>query len=100
MDEFDFDRTALLRKLNFSGRNLGCMQMSTDTAAICTKLIARDGMEFESLKFVDRPEIEVSPGEFIIMNFRYIADASGRPQMADGVLDLIKSEELDLNFLE
>lgn len=100
VDEFDFDRTALLRSRGFPTRNLGNMQMSTDTAAVTTKKIVTDGMSFGDITFIDRPEIAVDDMERIIMNFRYIADDAGQPIMAPGVLDLIKSVDFDLDDME
>lgn len=100
VDEFDFDRTAVLRQHGYHSRHLGNMQMSTDTAAICTKMIALDQIPFDSIPFLDRPEIEVSPQERVIMNFRYIRGNNGSPIMAPGVLELIKSEDLDIGLLE
>ena len=37
------DRTAELRKLGFEGRNLGQIQMTTDTAVGVTKTVVEDG---------------------------------------------------------
>lgn len=74
--------------------------MSTDTAAVTTKIIVANGIPFESITFVDRPEIAIDDMERIIMNFRYIADESGQPIMAPGVLDLIKSVDFDLDNME
>lgn len=100
VDEFDFDRTSLLRKLGYKSRNLGNMQMSTDTAAVCTKMIVVDQIDFSSIEFVDRPEIPVGPNENVIMNFRYIKGPKGEPIMSPGVLNLIKTEDLDIDFIE
>ena len=38
------DRTAELRKLGFEGRNLGQIQMTTDTAVGVTKTVVEDGV--------------------------------------------------------
>lgn len=100
MDEFDFDRTKILRDKNFPRRNLGTMQMSTDTAAVCTKMIVVDGVPFDSIPFVDRPEIDVGVGEMVVMNFRYVRDADGQPIMCPEVLDLIKNVDFDLDLME
>lgn len=100
VDEFDFDRTSLLRAEGFPTRNLGSMQMSTDTAAICTKLVVIDQVGFETIDFVDRPEIRVDDCEHVVMNFRYIKGPDGEPLMAKGVLDLIKQVDFDTAIME
>lgn len=74
--------------------------MSTDTAVNCTKLVVTDKRPFSSLDFIDRPEIPVGPNESVIMNFRYIRGPDGDPLMDRGILELIKSEELDTALVE
>lgn len=100
VDEFDFDRTSLLRKLGFPGRHLGNMQMSTDTAAICAKKIVVDRIPFSTINFIDRPEIDITESEKIIMNFRYIMGEDGLPSMAPEVLNLIKNVDFDFDLME
>lgn len=74
--------------------------MSTDTAAICTKMIVHDAKTFAEIPFVDRPEIAIDDMECIVMNFRYIRGTDGEPQMAPGVLELIKNVDFDLDLME
>ncbi len=74
--------------------------MSTDTAAICSKIILVDAIPFEDIPFVDRPEFDVDDGEKIVMNFRYIRGPDGLPEMAPGVLQLIKEIDFDLDLME
>ncbi len=100
MDEFDFDRTSILRSLGFETRNLGSMQMSTDTAAICTKKIVVDLKRFSEIPFVDRPEFVINDTERIVMNFRYLVDDEGRPLMSPMVLKLITSTDFDYDLME
>ena len=48
------DRTGLLReKYGFSGRRLGSLQMTTDTAIRTTQRIIENGVAFEDIKFLD-----------------------------------------------
>lgn len=90
----------MLRCKGFPTRNLGQMQMSTDTASITTKLIAVDGIHFDKIQFIDRPEIQIAQTERVIMDFRYIKGPNGEPLMAPGVLELIKNVEFDLDRME
>ena len=108
MDEFDFDRTSVLRKLGFPTRNLGNMQMTTDTAVRVSKMILVDGCNFDSIPFVDRPEFELedsveedgSPSK-LVMNFRYVAGEDGKPLICPEVLQLLKEDaDFDLEVLE
>lgn len=100
VDEFDMDKTRLLRVHEFPTRNLGNVQMSTDTAAICAKMIVIDKNSFETIPFIDRPEISIDDCEKVIMNFRYICGDNGEPLMSPEILELIKAESLELDFLE
>jgi len=104
VDEFDFDKTSVLRKEGFPTRHLGTLQMSTDTAALCTKRIACDLQPFASIPFIDRPEFDIDidgeSGEKVIMNFRYIRGEDGRPEMDPAVLELIKTVDFDLDSME
>lgn len=99
VDEFDFDRTSVLRVKGFPTRSLGSMQMTTDTAVRVSKMILVDGMTFESIEFIDRPEFEVDKesGEKLVMNFRYVKGEDGRPLICPEVLELLK-EDFDFNF--
>lgn len=102
VDEFDFDRTSVLRVKGFPTRNLGNMQMTTDTAVRVSKMILLDGEKFESIRFVDRPEFEVDgQQERLVMNFRYVADSEGQPLICPEVLALLKEDfEFNLEDLE
>ena len=98
VDEFDFDRTSVLRQLGFPRRSLGPMQMTTDTAVRTSSMILLQGRSFESIPFVDRPEFEVDgvEGEKLVMDFRYVRDEeSGEPLICAEVLELLKA---DFNF--
>jgi ribosome biogenesis SPOUT family RNA methylase Rps3 len=100
-DEFDFDRTQVLRKLGFPTRNLGTVQMTTDTAVKTTKRIVEEGIPFDSLDFIDRPEISASANEKLILNFRFLADAHGKPMIAPGIRDLLLADnDFDYALLE
>lgn len=100
-DEFDFDRTSCLRRLGFASRNLGKMQMTTDTAIRVTHRIIESGISFDKILFVDRPEITSDNGESLIMNFRFLSDELGNPIMVPRVREiLLEQMDFDLNNLE
>ncbi|RHZ70353.1 hypothetical protein Glove_272g39 [Diversispora epigaea] len=102
------DRTSELRILNFQTRNLGNLQMTTDTAIHVTKRIVEDKVHFSEIPFIDFPEIKLSNQEFVVMPFRYIAisDSSTStlqttnnelkqniiPLLPDRMIELLKKE--------
>jgi ribosome biogenesis SPOUT family RNA methylase Rps3 len=102
VDEFDFDRTSVLREQGFARRNLGPMQMTTDTAAMVSWLILKHQVPYHQLQFVDRPEFpssneEGGTKEMLIMNFRYLARNDGNPDIDTRVLELaLKDREFSL----
>jgi ribosome biogenesis SPOUT family RNA methylase Rps3 len=110
VDDFDFDRTSVLREQGYERRSLGNMQMTTDTAAIVTSLIVHGGKRFDELKFVDRPEFIVqscpsdSNGggqEMLVMNFRYLMKEGGEADIDPRIIQLaINDRELSLEDLE
>ncbi|GBB91375.1 hypothetical protein RclHR1_18610001 [Rhizophagus clarus] len=67
------DRTSELRRHGFTTRNLGAMQMTTDTAVHVTKKIVDDRVPINQIPYIDFPEIKISKTESVIMPFRYIA---------------------------
>lgn len=76
-------------------RNLGDMQMSTDTAVLVTKIIARDKIDFNKIKFIDRPEITLKDGkisESIILPYRYVNENS-KPRISKKLLEYLKNKE-------
>lgn len=97
-DEFDFDRTRILRDQNFPTRNLGSVQMTSDTAMKVVKMIIVDGINFEKILFSDRPEISISPKEKLVINFRFLSDDSGMPIMAPGIREILLNEKHDFDF--
>lgn len=99
VDEFDFDRTSVLRVKGFPTRSLGSMQMTTDTAVRVCKMILIDGIPFPTIPFVDRPEFPMDDesGERLLMNFRYVRDDNGEAMICPEVLQLLK-EDFDFNL--
>ncbi|WFC97442.1 hypothetical protein MYAM1_000155 [Malassezia yamatoensis] len=101
------DRTASLRQLQFPGRHLGSIQMSTDTALGVTKRVAEDGLrlglaELENkqgadtkqdgtgkLHFLDSPTIHFGKGESVELPYRYLDVGNGQPLMPPTMRDLI-----------
>nr|POE85463.1 protein arginine n-methyltransferase sfm1 [Quercus suber] len=111
------DRTAELRNLGFTGRRLGPEQMTTDTAARVTRIVVQEGSGFnqqfsslmkrpliqggstetlDQIPFVYKPVIssstDGSSNETVEMPFKYILDASGKPVMPKGMLELLASD--------
>lgn len=98
VDEFDFDRTSVLRVKGFPTRSLGSMQMTTDTAVRVSKMILIDSIPFDSIRFVDRPEFPIEgETEKLVMNFRYVKDEDGEALICPEILELLK-EDFDFNL--
>ncbi|KAM0791431.1 hypothetical protein ACM66B_005889 [Microbotryomycetes sp. NB124-2] len=91
------DRTGELRKLGFTGRRLGPVQMTTDTALGVTKLIVQDGIPYEKIAFVDHPTIRFDDHESVEMPFRYVKDDKGEPILPDGMKKLLR-DDMDKGF--
>lgn len=85
------DRTGDLRKLGFAGRNLGDVQMTTDTAVRVTQKVL-NGTHLVDLPFVDFPELRFNEHESTEMPFRYLIDSKGEPIMPEGMRDLIQQD--------
>mgnify|MGYP000864609114 FL=1 len=102
VDELDADRTKVLRIQEYSIRRLGKKQMTTPTAVCVTNLILEKQRTFETLEFIDRPEFDTDyDAEKLIMPFLYLKGDDGKPIMADGVLDILKSDlDWDLSDLQ
>lgn len=102
VDEFDADKTSVLRNTGIATRNIGHFQMTMDTAAICCKLILKDSMSFHEIPFIDRPTIVLSDQERVQLDFRYIKNQEDdQPLMSSEILKLLKSEDaLDVDLLE
>jgi ribosome biogenesis SPOUT family RNA methylase Rps3 len=77
------DRTSELRKKGYTGRRLGPVQMTTDTAVRTTRIVVQDRIELENIKYVDNPEIKVDEHESTEMPFRYVLDKNGNPIFPD-----------------
>lgn len=75
--------------MGFPRRNLGSVQMTTDTAVRVTKLIIENGKSFNDIEFVDRPEISSNEKECLILNFRFVKSQDGTPLIADSIRDLL-----------
>ena len=100
VDEFDRDKTSIIRNPQISRRNLGSFQMTMDTAAICTYLIIKNGIHFSSIPFIDRPLISINENESIQLNFRYLLKEDGSPLISEKIIALLKKDEFDLKFIE
>ncbi|KAK5938341.1 hypothetical protein PMZ80_009311 [Knufia obscura] len=86
------DRTSELRKKGFTGRRLGPIQMTTDTAVRVTRKVVLEGKKLEELSYIDHPELKLDEHESTEMPFRYVADSDGKPIMPVGMVDLIKAD--------
>ncbi|SOV24370.1 SAM-dependent RNA methyltransferase, putative [Plasmodium sp. DRC-Itaito] len=69
------DRTSILRKFNFPiSRNLGPIQMTTNTAVLVCHIILNDNIELEHIPYVDNPEIFLKNNkESISLPFRFVS---------------------------
>jgi ribosome biogenesis SPOUT family RNA methylase Rps3 len=70
-------------------RNLGDMQMSTDNAVKCAKLIVEDKIPFEEIKFIDNYELKITEKESVVLPYRYLFE-DNKPFMHKKLLEYLK----------
>lgn len=106
------DRTSTLRMKSYPIRNLGKLQLSTDTAVLVTKLIVENKIPIEKIPFIEEPEFkkEGSNGESIVIEgFRYVSKKikyedgkegegkEGEVHMHEEIRNRLLFKELDIN---
>lgn len=79
------------KKLNCETRNLGKVQMSTDTAVYVAKKIL-DGTPFEKIEFKDEIEIDVQEGEAVILPYRYAVE-NGKIVLPNNFAGFLRNRE-------
>jgi ribosome biogenesis SPOUT family RNA methylase Rps3 len=99
VDEFDMDRTAILRRHGFPTRNLGHMQMTTDTAVKTSFIILSQQKKLEEIEFIDRPDLAGPSGQQFVSDFRYLTLPDGSPDIDPLILKEME-QDFDLEFLE
>ncbi|KAL8770292.1 MAG: hypothetical protein Q9209_003928 [Squamulea sp. 1 TL-2023] len=77
------DRTSELRKKGFTGRRLGPLQMTTDTAVRVTRMVIQEQNPLGGIPYVDYPEIRIDEHESTEMPFRYVKGLDGKPIMPE-----------------
>ncbi|CAJ0635865.1 1376_t:CDS:10 [Entrophospora sp. SA101] len=109
------DRTGELRDFGFQTRNLGSIQMTTDTAMYVTNKIIKEKAPIDKISFIDYPEIKLNNNESTTMPFRYVLipdlnvstlqttnqelKINAVPLLPSGMIDLlIKDAEKPLEF--
>jgi ribosome biogenesis SPOUT family RNA methylase Rps3 len=75
-------------RLKLPARNMGKKQMSTNTAVMVAHLIL-SGKKFEDIRFKDKIELDIRPGESIILPYRYVLEG-GKPVLPDGFIGFLK----------
>lgn len=83
------EKTLSSKMPNCKIRNLGTMQMSTDTAVLVAKMIIEDKIPFENIDFQDELEIELEPNESIQLPYRYVKQ-DGKVVLPEGFMRFIK----------
>ncbi|KAI0134570.1 SAM-dependent RNA methyltransferase [Xylariales sp. AK1849] len=86
------DRTSELRKKGFTGRRLGPVQMTTDTAVRVTRMVVEEQYTLNKIPYVDHPDLKFNDHESTQMPFRYVKGTDGKPVMPEGMVDLIKKD--------
>ncbi len=78
-------------KIDAPIRNLGPIQMSTDTAVRVAKMIS-DGKKLSEIPFSDEISIEVAQGEAVDLPYRYVVGKDGDPLLPDGLVEYLKKK--------
>jgi len=79
---------------NVETRNLGSIQMSTDTAVIVAKMIL-DGKNFNDIKFIDSPNIPIKNGKYaeeVNLPYRYISK-NNKPLISPKLIKYLKNKD-------
>lgn len=84
-------KTKISNKLECEKRNLGNVQMSTNTAVYAAHTII-NGKRFSDLKFVDELIIPMEDGLDVELPFRYIIE-NGKPVLAPDFLEFLKNRK-------
>ncbi len=84
-------KTLRTKNINFQTRNLGVVQMSTDTAVHVAKQIL-DGIPFETLQFSDGIEIELSESESVQLPYRYLL-VNGKPRLSSQLVRYLRQKK-------
>lgn len=77
--------------IKFETRNLGKVQMATDTAVYVSKKIL-EGRRLNEIKFVENPEIAIGDSLSVILPFRY-ASEKGKPFMGDKFVEYLRNRK-------
>lgn len=85
-------RKSITSKIVVSSRNLGPVQMSTDTAVYVAKQIIEQGKKFNEIPFTDNVEIPIEPGLSIKLPYRYVK-IRGEPLMPPGLVAYLKKRK-------
>ncbi|MDO8661299.1 MAG: SAM-dependent methyltransferase [Candidatus Woesearchaeota archaeon] len=85
------ERTAIELDIPGERRNLGKLQMSTDTAVRVVWEIA-NGKRLKELDFVDGVIIPIQKGEEILLPYRYLV-RNGKPVLARGLKTFLKKNK-------
>ncbi|MEK6874360.1 MAG: SAM-dependent methyltransferase [Nanoarchaeota archaeon] len=84
-------KESITSKLHTSTRNLGTIQMSTDTAVRVAKMIC-NGKKLGEIPFMDHVSIELGQYEAVDLPYRYVQDTQGKPILAKGLIAYLKAK--------
>lgn len=85
-------RKAITSRVVVSSRNLGPIQMSTDTAVYVAKQIIEKGKKMEEIPFTDNVEIPIEDGLSLKLPYRYVK-VHGKPLMPIGLVEYLKKRK-------
>ncbi len=74
-------------------RHLGKQQFPTDNAVYVAKEILEHHKSIHDLKYLDTLEIDIQPGESIILPFRYVL-INNQPLLAPGFKEFLKKQKM------
>jgi len=72
-------------------RNLGKIQMPTDTAVRVAHMIA-NGKKLSQIEFIDSPSLKMGKNEEVNLPYRYVADKDGSPIISKEIVEMIKKK--------
>ena len=78
----------LTKKLNFTARNIGKKQFSTDNAVAVVKEILK-GKKLKDLKFKEKIEIQLGKYDSVILPYRYLL-IKNKPLISKELVEYLK----------
>lgn len=79
------------KRIPHETRNLGPVQMSTDTAVRVATMVC-EGKRLSEIEYADEISIELAEGEAVDLPYRYVVGLDGNPILPSGLVEYLKKK--------